>query len=67
MQIGLLGIDAAGEQVLRRGQARVVPALVGDLMLGDQRVIVQRGYNSDWPEAAAPAGAAAGDASAPDR
>lgn len=48
-QIGSLIIDAEGQEILQRGEGRVVPSLMGDLMLGDQRVVLRGDFaDSAW-------------------
>ncbi len=63
-QIGSITIDSEGEEILRGGEARIAPPLVGDLMLGDQRIPLSRQYGDAWPAAAVEA---QDDASAPSR
>jgi hypothetical protein len=65
-QVGQFVVDADGQDALRRGQARVVPALVGDLMIGDRRVTLNRQYETEWPAEAARQ-ASQRDASTPNR
>ena len=67
VQVGQFDVDADGQDALRRGQARVVPALVGDLMLGDRRVTLSRQYESAWPAATTTEQAPQDDAPAPNR
>lgn len=66
VQIGSVNFRGAPphvEEALRTGDIRVVPAQVGDLMIGGQRAIVRQEYGEDWP----PPAAATDDGTAPSR
>jgi hypothetical protein len=65
-QVGQFVVDADGQDGLRRGQGRIVPALVGDLMIGDRRITFNRQYETEWPAVSAEQ-ASPGDATAPNR
>jgi hypothetical protein len=66
IQVGQFAVDADGQDALRRGHGRVVPALVGDLMIGDKRITLNRQYQTEWPAVGAEQ-ASPGDAGAPNR
>jgi hypothetical protein len=43
-QAGSVNLPDGAEEAMRRGEYRIVPAEIGDLMVGDQRVRMQRDY-----------------------
>jgi hypothetical protein len=47
-QAGTLNLPDNGQEALRTGQYRIVPALIGDLMIGEDRVSVRRNYGENW-------------------